>query len=317
MSQRPMSSSPSSFASVDQVRSRLGEVGYICDRNIATSVYLAAALDKPILCEGPPGVGKTELAKATAQALGTELVRLQCYEGLDESKTLYEWKYSKQLLYTQMLSGQIGDLLAGASSLREASDRIAAQDDAFFSETFLQPRALLTAMQSPHRVVLLIDEVDRAEEELEAFFLEVLAEYQVTVPELGTIVARHKPIVFLTSNGSRELSDALRRRCLHLAIDYPSQEGEARILSSRLPELDAALRNSIVSFVSRLRALQLKKAPSISESIDWARALVLLCADRLSEELVRDTMSLLLKYSGDHQLALQKLETLLSPAEPA
>jgi MoxR-like ATPase len=300
------------FASVEEAQRKLTEVGYVCSPDIATSVYLASALGKPILCEGPPGVGKTELAKASAEALGAPLLRLQCYEGLDESKTLYEWMYSKQLLYTQMLSSQIGELLQGTSTLTEASERIAEQDDAFFSQRFLQPRPLLAAMQSETPVVLLIDEVDRAEEELEAFFLEVLAENQVTVPELGTIKAKHQPLVFLTSNNSRELSDALRRRCLHLSIDYPSMELEAQIISTQLPGIDEALREAIVQLLAKLRALPLKKAPSISETLDWARALVLLCADRLSEELVLDTMNLLLKYSGDQELAKGEIAALLS-----
>lgn len=299
------------FASVEDTQTRLTEVGYVCSQDIATSVYLASALGKPVLCEGPPGVGKTELAKASASALSAPLLRLQCYEGLDESKTLYEWMYSKQLLYTQMLGSKIGELLQGASTLSEASERIAEQDDAFFSQRFLQARPLLAAMQSDEPVVLLIDEVDRAEEELEAFFLEVLAENQVTVPELGTIRAKHQPLVFLTSNNSRELSDALRRRCLHLSIDYPSMELESRIIQTQLPGIDEALRGAIVQLLARLRAMPLKKAPSISETLDWARALVLLCADRLSEDTVRDTMNLLLKYSGDQELAKQQIATLL------
>ena len=302
------------FGSVEETRAGLQAAGYVCSGNIATSVFLAGQLGKPILCEGPPGVGKTELAKASAEALGAPLLRLQCYEGLDESKTLYEWMYSKQLLYTQMLSSHIGELLAGASSLSEAAERIAKQDDAFFSQRFLQARPILAAIQSETPVVLLIDEVDRAEEELEAFFLEVLAENQVTVPELGTIVARHKPLVFLTSNSTRELSDALRRRCLHLSIDYPSMELEEEIIAARLPGIDAALRKSLVELVAKLREMPLKKAPSISETIDWARALVLLCEDRLDKEVVRDTLNLLLKYSGDQELAMQSMDALLGTA---
>jgi MoxR-like ATPase len=303
------------FASVEQTLEELQKVGYVCSQQIATSVYLAGKLGKPILCEGPPGVGKTELAKASAAALGIPLLRLQCYEGLDESKTLYEWMYSKQLLYTQMLSSHIGELLEGANTLSEAAERIAGQDDAFFSQRFLQARPILAAIQSDSPVVLLIDEVDRAEEELEAFFLEVLAENQVTVPELGTIVARHKPLVFLTSNNTRELSDALRRRCLHLAIDYPSIELEEEIIAARLPDMDKSLRQAVVQLVAKLRDMPLKKAPSISETIDWARALVLLCEDRLSEKVVADTLNLLLKYSGDQEVALNAMEALLAPAK--
>jgi MoxR-like ATPase len=302
---------------VESTQEELQKAGYVCSRSIATSVFLAGKLGKPILCEGPPGVGKTELAKASAAALGVPLLRLQCYEGLDESKTLYEWKYAKQLLYTQMLSSHIGGLLEGAASLGEAAERIAQQDDAFFSERFLQARPILAAIQSESPVVLLIDEVDRAEEELEAFFLEVLAENQVTVPELGTIVAKHRPLVFLTSNNTRELSDALRRRCLHLAIDYPSIELEEQIIATQLPDMDAALLRSIVQLVAKLREMPLKKAPSISESIDWARALVLLCEDRLTKEVVTSTLNLLLKYGGDQDVALGAMDALLNPAKPS
>lgn len=303
------------FDGVEETRAALQEAGYVCSGNIATSVFLAGQLGKPILCEGPPGVGKTELAKACASALGVRLLRLQCYEGLDESKTLYEWMYAKQLLYTQMLSSKIGELLDGTASLSEAAERIAEQDDAFFSERFLQARPILSAIQSDAPLVLLIDEVDRAEEELEAFFLEVLAENQVTVPELGTIVAKHKPLVFLTSNSTRELSDALRRRCLHLAIDYPSLELEEEIIKTKLPHMEQALRKSLVALVAKLRTMPLKKPPSISETIDWARALILLCEDRLDKEVVGDTLNLLLKYSGDHELAVQSMDVLLSAAD--
>ncbi len=294
------------FDSPDRVRDALREVGYIADSQLATTVFLAAALEKPILAEGPAGVGKTELAKALAQAMDTELVRLQCYEGLDEAKTLYEWKYPKQLLYTQMLRDEIGQVTAGAASLAEAVNRIAGQEDAFFSERFLEARPLLRAIRAPKQVVLLIDEVDRAEDELEAFFLEVLAEFQVTVPELGTLRAEHKPIAVVTSNNTRELSDALRRRCLYLPMTYPSAEREAEIVSTRVPGVAAALAAQLADFVARLRLLDLKKAPSISETIDWARALVVMSVNALSPDVVRDTLNLLLKYEGDLAVARGK-----------
>jgi MoxR-like ATPase len=299
------------FDSIESVTEALRATGYIADRQVATTLHLAAHLEKPILAEGPAGVGKTELAKALAQCLGTELIRLQCYEGLDEAKTLYEWKYAKQLLYTQLLRDQIGDIVAGAPSLQEAVDRIAEHEDAFFSDRFLQPRPLLQAIRSDHQTVLLIDEVDRAEDELEAFFLEVLAEFQVTVPELGTLSADHRPLVVLTSNNTRELSDALRRRCLHLWMDYPDIARESEIVRTRVPGISDELAAQVSAFVHKLRSLDLKKSPSISESIDWARALVVLAADQLGEDVVKDTLNVLLKYEGDIETASAKVATML------
>ena len=287
------------FASTAEVTEALARTGYIANADIAMAVFLAATLEKPILAEGPAGTGKTELAKAIAEATGRPLHRAQCYEGLDEAKLLYEWKYAKQLLYTQMLREQIGDVVAGAADLSEAVERIAAHEDAFFSRRFLEPRPLLSAIASEEPSVLLIDEVDRAEEEIEALLLEVLAEKQVTVPELGTIVASSAPIVVLTSNDTRELSDALRRRCLHLYLDYPSPEREATILRSRVPGLAPTLADSIAGVVARLRTLDLKKTPSLSEAIDWARALVLLSAEQLGEDAVTESLSLLLKHAAD------------------
>jgi MoxR-like ATPase len=299
------------FASADAAASALRGVGYIADASIATTLFLADALDKPILVEGPAGVGKTELAKSAALALGTELLRLQCYEGLDEAKALYEWKYPKQLLYTQILRDQLHALLGDVTDVSAAVERLAAHEDAFFSAHFLQPRPLLQAIRSQHRVVLLIDEVDRAEDELEAFFLEVLGEMQVTVPELGTLTARHRPLVLLTSNATRELSDALRRRCLYLPLQFPSREREAEILAVRVPELQPALAGHLAAYVAELRRLDLKKLPSISETIDWARALVVLGADSLGAAEVDRTLHLLLKYEGDLDLARGETEALL------
>jgi MoxR-like ATPase len=288
-----------SFTSVDATRAALAGVGYVADAEIATALYLAARLQKPLLVEGPAGVGKTELAKSAARASGRPLFRVQCYEGLDEAKLLYEWKYAKQLLYTQMLRDQITEVVGGAADLGEAIERIAAHEDAFFSERFLEPRALLAAIRSPDPAVLLIDEVDRAEEELEAFFLEVLAELQVTIPELGTIRATSPPLIVLTSNATRELSDALRRRCLHLEIGFPDADREVAILRSHVPELSEILAAQIAALVARLRGLELKKAPSLSEAIDWARALVLLSTGELGPERVSDSLGLLLKHRAD------------------
>jgi MoxR-like ATPase len=299
------------FNSVDDVTARLRQAGYVADRALATTIFLADRLGKPVLAEGPAGVGKTELAKTLATILDTELVRLQCYEGLDEAKTLYEWEYPKQLLYTQILRDKIGEVVAGARTLAEAVDRIAAQEDAFFSDRFLLQRPLLRAITSPKRVVLLVDEVDRAEAELEAFFLEVLAELQVTVPELGTVRAKERPLVVLTSNNTRELSDALRRRCLHLWIDYPTAEREAEILRARVPEAGAELARQVVAVVQGLRKLDLKKKPSIAEAIDWVRALVVLNIDRLDATLARETLNLCLKYEGDVATATPKLGELI------
>jgi MoxR-like ATPase len=303
-----------SFASIDDVERRLRQAGYIADRPLATTVYLAERLGKPILAEGPAGVGKTELAKAIARVLGLELERLQCYEGLDEAKTLYEWEYPKQLLYTQILAGKIGEVLKGAATLRDAVDQLASQEDAFFSDKFLLPRPLLRAIRSDQRVVLLLDEVDRAEPELEAFFLEVLAEFQVTVPELGTLKAREQPFVVLTSNNTRELSDALRRRCLHLWLDFPGAEREAEIVKAHVPGAAQALIDEVVRVVHGLRALDLKKRPSVSETLDWARALVVLGAEHLDAQLVKDTLNLLLKYEGDVETARPAIEKLIAKA---
>ena len=300
------------FQSIDDVVTRLAQTGYIADRALATTLFLADKLEKPILAEGPAGVGKTELAKALAQVLGADLLRLQCYEGLDEAKTLYEWEYPKQLLYTQILRDKIGEVVAGADTLAAAVDRIAAQEDAFFSERFLLQRPLLRAITSDRRSVLLIDEVDRAEAELEAFFLEVLAEFQVTVPELGTLRARHRPMVVLTSNNTRELSDALRRRCLHLWLDFPNAERELAIVRSRVPGIEEGLAAEVVRVVQAVRGLDLKKRPSVAETIDWARALVVLNVDRLDATLARDTLNLLVKYEGDVATTAAKLPSLLA-----
>jgi MoxR-like ATPase len=301
----------SMFASVDDVLARLKAEKYLADRKIATCVLLADKMQKPILVEGPAGVGKTELAKVVASSLGTELIRLQCYEGLDEAKALYEWEYPKQLLYTQILRDKIGEVMAGAQTLAESVDRLAAQEDAFFSDKFLLSRPLLSAIRAPKRVVLLIDEVDRADAEFEAFLLEVLSDFQVSVPELGTLRAREVPFVFLTSNNAREMTDALKRRCLHLFIGYPDSARELEIVQAKVPEASAALSAEVVKVVQRVRELDLKKRPSVSETLDWARALAILNADKLDEKTVHETLNLVLKYEGDIERAEEKIADLV------
>jgi MoxR-like ATPase len=295
------------FESIDDVMLRFAERKYICSRGIATVVFLASRMHKPILVEGPAGVGKTELAKVVAGCLGQDLIRLQCYEGLDEAKALYEWEYGKQLLYTQILKDKISDVLAGTNTLGEAVDRISAQDGVFFSERFILPRPLLRAITSEHPVVLLVDEIDKSDSEFEAFLLEILSDFQVSVPELGTIEARNLPLVVLTSNNTREMSDALKRRCLHLFIDFPSPEHEREIVRLKVPEVPDALAAEVIAVVQKVRRLDLKKAPSISETLDWARALALLNVENLGDEAVRDTLTAIFKYEADIRKAEKEL----------
>ncbi|CUR46082.1 MoxR family ATPase [Alloalcanivorax xenomutans] len=289
--------------SVDDVIASFARQGYICDQRTALAVYLAAQLQKPILVEGPPGVGKTELAKSAAAFLEAPLIRLQCYEGLDESRALYEWKYGKQLLYTQLLRDKLSSLLSDTENLEQGMARLGDLGDAFYSDTFLEPRPLLRALRAEEPVVLLIDEIDKADQEFEAFLLELLSDFQISIPELGTVRARHRPLVFLTSNDQRELSDALKRRCLHLYIPYPEPDLERRIVAERVPELGDRLREQLVSFIQHLREQDMKKLPAISETLDWARALVLLHADSLEPELVEQTLTLILKNEQDVTLA--------------
>jgi len=288
---------------IDDIRDGLGGQQYIASDEIATVVYLAESLCKPILSEGPAGVGKTELAKAWAGALGSPLIRLQCYEGLDESKALYEWEYAKQMLYTQLLRDTLRDVLSDATSLTEAADRLAMEEDVFFSEKFLLPRPLLTALMAKEPVVLLIDEIDRADVEFEAFLLEVLSDFQVSVPELGTIRAAHQPMVLLTSNNTRDLSEALKRRCLYLFIDYPTLEAELDIVRLKVPDLRPELARQAVEVVQQLRHMDLRKVPSISETLDWARALLSLNASAIDAETLNNTLTVLLKYEADVQRA--------------
>jgi MoxR-like ATPase len=299
------------FESVEDVKANLEKADYICSREIATVVYLAAATQKPILVEGPAGVGKTELAKAAAASLNRELIRLQCYEGLDEAKALYEWEYSKQLLYTQILKEKTGKLMEGAATLTEAADRIAAEEDAFFSERFIQPRPLLKAISASSPVVLLIDEVDKSDPEFEAFLLEILSDFQISIPEIGTRRAVNIPFVFLTSNNFRDMSDALKRRCLHLYIDYPAIELEKRIVMLKLPNIRETLADQVVAAIQAIRLMDLKKGPSISETLDWAQALIALQVEDLTPEAVRDSLNAIVKYRADADLVKENIDKIL------
>ena len=300
------------FQSVDEVIAGLGTQKYLCNKNVATVVYLGTSLQKPLLVEGPAGVGKTELGKVLADSLGMELIRLQCYEGLDEAKALYEWEYAKQLLYTQILKDKIGEILEGAKTLQDAVEHVAKQDGVFFSDKFLLPRPLLRALLSDKPVVLLIDEIDKSDAEFEAFLLEVLSDFQITVPEIGTLKAKHIPLVVLTSNNSREVSDALKRRCLHLFLDFPDPEREKEIIKLKVPGVGDKLADEVVRLLHRLRKLDLKKTPSISESLDWVRALTLLNIKDLDNDLVEQTMSALMKYEADIRKAHQELKSYLA-----
>jgi MoxR-like ATPase len=300
------------FRSVDDVIAGLGEQKYICNKNVATVVYLGTTLQKPILVEGPAGVGKTELGKVLADALGMELIRLQCYEGLDEAKALYEWEYAKQLLYTQILKDKIGEVLKGSETLQQAVDCVAKQDGVFFSDRFLLPRPLMRALLSDKRSVLLIDEVDKSDAEFEAFLLEILSDFQISVPEIGTLKAKHLPLVVLTSNNSREMSDALKRRCLHLYLDFPDADREMEIIKLKVPGVGHQLAQEVVRLLHRMRKLDLKKTPSISETLDWVRALTLLNIKQLDNELVEQTLSTLMKYEADIRKAHQELKAYLA-----
>jgi MoxR-like ATPase len=295
------------FNDISQVNKALRAQDYFPTDEISTVMFLAEKLGKPLLTEGPAGVGKTELAKSWAKVTNRPLIRLQCYEGLDESKALYEWEYAKQMLYTQLLRDKLSDLLSNAGTLAEAADRLGKEENVFFSDRFLLARPLLQAITSPQPVVLLIDEIDRADAEFEAFLLEILSEFQVSVPELGTIKATHPPVVVLTSNNTRELSEALKRRCLYLFIDYPSHEAELNIVRMRVPQLSAKLAQQAVEVVQGLRQLDLKKNPSVSETIDWARALVMLNADSLDRATLENTLTVLLKHESDVQKARRTL----------
>jgi len=302
-------------ASVESLQQSFENHQYICSKQIATAVYIANQLEKPILIEGPPGVGKTELAKTTAEMLGLPLIRLQCYEGLDDAKAIYEWKYGKQLLYTQVLKQALEEVLSGAKGLSESVQRLHEFGDIFFSEEFLEPRPLLKALYEENGCVLLIDEIDKADHEFESLLLELLSDYQISIPEIGTVKAKARPpLVFLTSNNTRELSDALKRRCLHLYIPFPDSDLERRIVHARVPEIPPLLEKQLVAFIQALREMDLKKLPAISETIDWARTLMLLHSEKLEPELIRDTLNVILKFQEDIENVESELGSLTQSA---
>ena len=308
---------PEGLSSIEAVTAGLARVGYISTPAISTAVYLAHHLRKPVLIEGPAGVGKTDLARSVSRFLEFPLLRMQCYEGLDESKALYEWKYGKQLLYTQILKEKIHDLVADADGLDASFAKLGDFQDLFFSREFLEPRPLLKAMEQTSGSVLLIDEIDKSDEEFEALLLEVLSDYQVTVPEIGTIEAQTPPLVMLTSNATRELGDALKRRCLHLHIDFPDSDRESRIVRARVPDVSEALLAQLVAFIQLIRGENLRKLPSISETIDWARTLLLLHAEALEPEMVRNTLNVVLKRQSDILAVAAKADVLTGEAVKA
>ena len=311
-----MTDTPSVTETVASIKAQLEAHRYICSDEVATAVFLAYHLKKPVLIEGPPGVGKTELAKTAAQMFALPLIRLQCYEGLDESKALYEWKYGKQLLYTQVLKQRVDEVLQGVRGFAESVKRLHEFGDIFFSEEFLEPRPLLKALRERHGCVLLIDEVDKADQEFESLLLEILSDYQVSIPEIGTVKATHEPpLVFLTSNNTREISDALKRRCLHLYIPFPDVTLEQRIIQARVPDISDELRRQLVQFIHELRDQDLKKVPSISETIDWARTLLLLHADKLDADIVKSTLNVILKFQEDIDSVQPKLLSLTLQAQ--
>ncbi len=296
----PATPDPSSArATPEEIAASFEGEGFICPPGLAVSIALAERLAKPLLLEGPAGVGKTEVAKLWAKLRAAPLIRLQCYEGLDEAKALYEWSYGKQVLLSQLLREKVGEIVAGAPDLRSALDRLRGEAEAFFSRDFLLPRPLLQAILAPRPVVLLVDEVDRADSEFEAFLLEVLSDYQVSIPEIGTIAAAHRPRVVLTSNDTRDLSEALRRRCLYRYIDFPSEEEELRIIERRVPGLAASLARRVARFVARVRGADMRKAPGVAETIDWAAALVAVGAGSLGRDEVEATIGALLKNRED------------------